>query len=171
MKCTIIKSPASKYAPQLPDTPISEDGTVFESFDSSTSSDWSRGPGSDRWDILLDEAERFRQQQSIKRAELDQAYGTFRDESPCFPDDRRHLTIPKNINGIDRVFITEQLKDMLKQENKALFYARFYRDRCSDLEHRCRQLENEKEGVRHFWRNKVVESQSRSGKMLLMAIK
>ena len=170
MKST-FGNPTSKYTPQLPETPISEGSTVLESFDNTTSSYWSRGPGSDRWDILLDEAERFRQQQSMKRAELDRAYGTFRDEDPCFPDDLRHLTIPKSINGIDRVVVTEQLNDMLNQENKALCYARFYRDRCSDLEQRCRQLENEKEGVRHFWRNKVLESQTRSGKMLLMATK
>ena len=87
--------------------------------------DWSQEPGSDHWDILLDKAERFRQQQSTK---FDQAYGAFSDTSPCFPDDCRHLTISKNINGIDHVIITEQLNDMLKQENKALFYARFYRD-------------------------------------------
>ena len=121
MKCTIRNlATCSKCTPQLPDTPISEESTIFESFDSSTSSYWSRGPGSDRWDILLDEAERFRQQQSMKRAELDQAYGAFRDKEPCFPDDIRHLTIPKNISGIDRVVVTAQLKSMIKREQSVV---------------------------------------------------
>ena len=49
----------------LPDTPISEAAILNEQSSSdSSSSDWSRGPGSDCWDILLDEAERFRQQRS-----------------------------------------------------------------------------------------------------------
>ena len=157
-----IENPTEKYTPQLPDTPTSLGTTEVESFDSSTSSSWSRGPGSDRHDILLDEAERFRHRQSMKRAQLDRAYSTFRYENPCFPDDRRHLSIPNSISGIDHVIVTEQLNDMLKVENKALFYAIFYRDRCADLQQRCRQLENEKEKVRYFWRNKIL-GQTRSG--------
>ena len=69
------------------------------------------------------------------------------------------------------LIVIGQLNDMLKLENKALFYARFYRDLCADLQQRCRQLENEKEKVRYFWRNKVLEGQTRSGKILLMATK
>ena len=167
-----IENPTDNYyTTQLPDTPTSLGTTELESFDSSTSSSWSRGPGSDRHDILLDEAERFRHKQSMKRAQLDREYGAFRDDDPCFPDDRRHLSIPKSVSGIDRVIVTGQLSDMLKLENKALFYARLYRDRCADLQQRCRQLENEKEKVRYFWRNKVLEGQTRSGKILLMATK
>ena len=75
---------------------------------------------------------------------MDQAYGAFHDKDACFPDDLRHLTIPKSITGIDRVVRTEQLNDMLKRENKALFCARFYRDRCFDLEQHCGLLEIEK---------------------------
>ena len=45
--------------------------------------------------------------ESMKRAELDPAYGAFREKEPCFPDDSRHLTIPKNISVIDRVVATQ----------------------------------------------------------------
>ena len=67
------------------------------------------------------------------------------------------------------VSVSSQLQEMLKKENHALFHARFYRDRCTELEQRCRELKNEKEGVRYFWRNKVLESQSRGGKILMIA--
>ena len=80
-------------------------------------------------------------------------------------------TLPKSLSGIDRVSVSSQLQEMLKKENHALFHARFYRDSCTELEQRCRQLKNEKEGVRYFWQNKVtvLESQSRGDKILMMA--
>ena len=71
----------------LPDTPISEKSDVGRIDESSCSSEWSRGPGSDRWDILLDEAERFRQKQSERTAELKENYGDYCDTEKCFPDD------------------------------------------------------------------------------------
>ena len=132
-------------------------------------SEWSRGPGSDQWDILLDEAERFRQKQLEKEAELKHKYGDYHDMDNSFPDDSPHFSIPNSLSGIDRVVVGSQLADMLKKENHALFYARFYRDRCTELEQCCRQLKTEQECIRYFWRNKVLESQSRGGKMLMMA--
>ena len=119
--------------------------------------------------MLLDEAERFREGQSRKQAVLATKYSAFVDNEHSFPDDARQLAIPESLSGIDRVVVTGQLQDMLKKENEALFHARFYRDRCTYLEQRCRQLENDKEGIRYFWRNQVLESQSRGGKMLMMA--
>ena len=60
----------------LPDTPVSEprSSNVDISFcpdESNTSvSTWFRGPGSDQWDALLDEVERFREHLSKKEAAL-----------------------------------------------------------------------------------------------------
>jgi len=85
---------------------------------------------------------------------MDDKYGDFCDKELSSSDDPCNLTIPKSLSGIDRVVVTSQLVDMLNKENNALFYARFYRDRCTELEQHCRQLENEKEGVRYFWRIK-----------------
>ena len=56
----------------------------------------------------------------MKRAELDWVYGAFRDKEPCFPDDICHLTIPKNVSGIDRVVVTAQLNSMIKREQSIL---------------------------------------------------
>ena len=146
-------------------------GSVSVSVDQSNTSisTWSRGPESDWWDILLDEAERFRERLSKKEAVLNDKYGGFYDEELSFPEDTLNFTLPESLSGIDRVAVSSQLQEMLKKENHAMFHARFYRDRCTELEQRCRQLENQKEGVRYFWRNKVFKSQSRGGKMLMMA--
>ena len=61
-------------------------------------STWSRGPASDRMDILLDEAERFRLYLSKK---TNDKYGEFHDEELSFPDDNLNFTLPKSLSGID----------------------------------------------------------------------
>lgn len=62
------------------------------------------------------------------------------------------------------------MKEMLQCENEALFKARFFRDRCESLEQKIRQLQTEKEGVRYFWRNRVLEGYSHGGQLLKLAI-
>ena len=102
----------------LPDTPVSEpltsDINVDVSLDhdqSNTSmSTWSRGPGSDRWDILLDEAERFRLYLSEKKAVLNDKYGGFHDEELSFPDDL-NFTLPESLSGIDSVCLQSTSRD------------------------------------------------------------
>ena len=69
-------------------------------------STWSRGPGSDRRDILLDEAERFRLYLSKKKAVLNDKYGGFRDEEL---NDNLNFTLPESLSGIDRVSVSSQL--------------------------------------------------------------
>ena len=107
--------------------------------------------------------------QNISERKANDKYGGFHDEELSFSDDNLNFTLPKSLSGIDRVSVSSQLQEMLKKENHALFHARFYRDSCTELEQRCRQLKNEKEGVRYFWQNKVLESQSRGDKILMMA--
>ena len=104
-----------------PDTPVSEALTSDINIDVSSASvsldhdqsntsmsTWSRGPGSDQWDILLDEAERFRLYLSKKKAVLNDKYGGFLDEL-SFPDDNLNFTLPESLSGIDRVSVSSQL--------------------------------------------------------------
>ena len=126
-------------------------------------------PGSDRWDALMDQAENSRILEENKRIELENRYGHFVDESPSFPSDERKVILPDSLSGIDRVEIGVQINDILKKENEALSQARFYRNWCANLQQRIRELENEKEGIRFFWRNQIVEGQSRAGRMLKLA--
>ena len=91
------------------------------------------------------------------------------DESPSFPVDERKVILPDSLSGIDRVEVGAQISDILKKENKALSQARFYRNCCAHLQMRIRELENEKEGIRFFWRNQIV-GQSRAGRILKLAV-
>ena len=85
---------------------------------------------------------------------LQQRFGKCVDKSKCFVDDKREikLPLPKKISTLDIVDMKHQMKQM-KEENSALQEDRIYRVKCSQLKERCRKLENEKEGVRCFWRN------------------
>ena len=70
----------------------------------------------------------------------------------------------------DRVEVTYQMKELIHRQKDAEFHAKFFRDRCEQLNQKIRQLETEKEGVRYFWRNKVLEGNTRAGEILKLAI-
>ena len=106
--------------------------------------------------------------QAEKKAKLEE-FETFVDHSPSFPKDHRQIVVPECLNGIDRVEVTHQMREMLQSENEALFQARFFRDRCESLKQKIRQLQTEK-GVRYFWRNGVLEGYSRGGQLLKLAV-
>ena len=118
----------------------------------------------------MDEAKRFQQTQEIKKAEQDRKFQSFVDESPCFPDDNPNLKLPQSLSGIDRVEVTYQMKELIHRQKDAEFHAKFFRDRCEQLNQKIKQLETEKQGVRYFWRNKVLESNTRAGEILKLAI-
>lgn len=126
-------------------------------------------PGKDRFDTLKFQDENSRLLKEEKLAQLQKQYGSFCDASPCFPSDDQKIKLPECLMGIERVEIKAKIDELLKKENNALFQARFFRNRCSELEEQVRKLETEKEGIRFFWRNQVLEGQSRAGKILKLA--
>ena len=74
------------------------------------------------------------------------------------------------VDRFTRINLEGQFRNMQARESRALLSARLYRDRCSSLKQRIRELEVEKEGVRYFWRNQVLEGQSRGGKMVKLSL-
>ena len=127
-------------------------------------------PGDHRFDESDREAACLRSMTAQKQANLDSKYSDYRDVSPCFIEDKRTLQIPAHLDRLDRITITSQMDDMRRRENTALQSARLYRDRCTELKQHIRKLETEKEAVRYFWRNKVLEGQSRAGKIVKLSI-
>lgn len=101
-----------------------------------------------------------------KDAELRNKFATYVDSSPAFPFGNRQINIPKDVTGINRVLLETEMKNLVYNETKAIEQARLYRDKCDKFEQQCRLLESEKEAVRCFWRNEVIEGQSRSAVML-----
>lgn len=88
------------------------------------------------------------------------------DTEPAFVFNPTKLDIPKNIEGVDRLLIKSKINNLVYNEKRALQQATLYRDKCTELEQKCRELQTEKESVRYFWRNKLVEGQSRAARML-----
>ena len=122
-----------------------------------------------RFDAMMEKAAEERDAKLQKQATVMKKYSYFANNAESFPLDQRTLEIPRNRDRFDRVSVMAQMQDMLARENTALQSARIYRNRFTDLKKRIRELEEEREGFRYFWRNKVLEGNSR-GKMVMMAI-
>ena len=101
---------------------------------------------------------------------------------PCLPPSSEvsRIQLPKYLNVIDRVDIKAKMVELEMSRENAKEIARHYRDRCSELQIKNKQLEaknlqtqalglHEKQKVCHFWRNQILEEQSRSGKILKLA--
>ena len=127
-------------------------------------------PGEHRFDSLMKEEEHIRNMKIMKQTALDSKHADFTDTADSFVECKRTLNLPPNIDRLDRITISSQFDNMRRRENAALRAARLYRDQCTELKQRVRELETEKEGVRYFWRNQVLEGQQRGGKMIKLSI-
>ena len=86
-----------------------------------------------------------------KKEELKENYGAYVDtemylingEKPKIPDN-----LNSSLNCIQRVEVLTLIEDLYKREKKATNNACLLRDECTELKCRCRELEDEKEGIR-----------------------
>ena len=111
------------------------------------------------------EAVELRRVQALKEAELSRKYSTFVDSEPSFVFNPTTSSIPKTIEGVDRILIESKINNILYNEKKALEQAALYRDKCTELEQKCKELQTE-EAVCYFWWNKLLEGQSHAAQML-----
>ena len=126
------------------------------------------------------EAKRIRLEDLRKEKEKNNLYGGYNDPKPCFPlTDSRHVEIElhTNLNAMDKIVLKSKMMEIKSSEERAKEIARYYRDRCTDLKTKVAQLNSEKlqiklqathekNQIRYFWRNKIIEGQSRSGRIL-----
>lgn len=113
---------------------------------------------------------RMKQLQEQKEAELRQKYSKFVDEEQAHVFNPTTISIPNSVNPVDRCLIESKLKNVLYKEMKAVQQATIYRDKCTELKQKCRHLQTEKEAVRFFWRNRVLEGQSRAAKIFRKSV-
>ena len=97
--------------------------------------------------MLDEEAKRIREVCYAKQAEITQKYSTYVDCEEAIVFDSTKPDLPQSITGIDRVLVTTKINNIMYREKKAVDQARVYRDKCTQLEARCRTLEEEKEGI------------------------
>ena len=101
---------------------------------------------------------------------LEDKYSHYTNSSGNFADDTTQLFVTGNVDRFIQISSMRQMRDMQKRENKALLGAGLYHDQCSTLTKHIRSLEEEKEAVQYFWRNQVLEGQSRGGIMLKLSL-
>lgn len=129
-----------------------------------------------RWDMFEKEDEEMRRCIAEKEKQYRENYEEFVDTEPCFPPcNDVAIELPENLAAVSKAFIRSKVLEMKLNEEKAKEVACFYRDRCSELKARILEVQkeqieykvqaiHEKNQIRYFWRNKILEGQSRSGK-------
>jgi len=135
-------------------------------------------------DNFAEEEEEMREVQKQKEEKLKSLYGEYVDTQPCFPpaDDVSEVQLPSYLQVMDKIDIKGKMFKLQSSRERAKEIARHYRDLCGNLQIRIKDMEakilslqakglREKQRVRYFWRNEVLEEQSRSGKILRNAIK
>ena len=100
----------------------------------------------------------------VKALQLE--FGNFVDSTPVFVHRKRDVSIPKEINGIERIRLERDIQQIVTDEHKAINQAQIYRDKCTQLEMKCHELKKETQAVRYFWLNGVIEGHSRGAVML-----
>jgi hypothetical protein len=161
-----VTSPDSTMLSTLPDNDVE---TKSDSAVSDTSSN--SFPRNSEWIHLESENIQLRHERILKEAELAEKYSTFVDTEPAFPFNPTKCDIPNTVGGVDRLLIKSKMNNLVYKERKALQQAVLFRDKCTELEQKCRELQTEKEAVRYFWRNKLVEGQSRAAQMVKECLK
>lgn len=140
-------------------------------------------PESDHhWDTFEKEEEMRAHDKKIEK-QMESTYGEYIDAQPCFPPSYTvsKIQLPNYLDNIDKIDIKAKMTELEMSRESAKEIARHYRDRCSELQIKVKKLESknltiqaqglrEKQQVRHFWRNQILEGQSRSGRILKMAL-
>ena len=135
------------------------------------------------WQAFEKEEEEMREKDGYIEKTLEDAYGEYIDLEPSFPLCREVSTVqlPSYLNVMDRVNIKAKMLELEAARENAKEIAGHYRDRCSELkiqlqEQQARTLQiysqglRDKQKVRQFWRNEILEEKSRSGRILKSAL-
>lgn len=133
--------------------------------------------------IFDPEAQNIQECDMEREKQLEDACGEYVDMQPCLPptNEVSSIQLPEYLSLTDRVDIKAKMVELEMSRENAKEMARYYRDRCSELQIKNKKLEaknmqiqalglQEKQKVRYFWRNQVLEGQSRSGRILKRAL-
>ena len=120
-----------------------------------------------RWDHFIEEEKTMRDNKAARDKHLQDLYGEYTDTQPCFPmyNNNEDFTLPKHLEPLDRIAIKANISGLKSKEEQAKEIARHYRDSNARLKSEILKLKadklqikaeshEEKEKVRHFWRNK-----------------
>ena len=130
-----------------------------------------------RFEEQREEAAVMRQTRANKEILHKRSYGSYTDSSPAVMQDAISQTAVKAIERlppIDRVAVKSYIGGIRSNERCAVQTARQFRSHASELkkellDHKA-AAHQEKESVRYFWRQQLLEGCSRSGQMVRKAL-
>ena len=110
-----------------------------------------------------------------KQSSLAHAYRTHVDSSPAIEESNSLLPkVIKKLSPVDRITIRRYVGDLKDKERQAINLAGLYRTQNAKLKQMCLDLRSnafkEREGVRYFWRQQILEGSLRSGRMVRAAV-
>lgn len=127
----------------------------------------------------LEEHNAFVEDNSMRYRQAEKESQTNQSDSLLLPiqtQSRVSMDLAKrglNLSGIDRVAVEAIVEEVEKDKKKAELNALIYRNLAERLKREKRELSNtlnrKVETVRDFWRNKLCEGSSRSGRMVQAA--
>ena len=133
-------------------------------------------PGDHRFDELFID-EKIAVEREVKHWEqLKKKHSSYKDPSPCFVG-RRIAEPPlssSTLSAIDKVDLAAYHHKLKQDTEKAHASARTYRDAYELMKQKYHDLEiksySEKNAIRVYWRNKIMEGQTRAGDILCRSI-
>lgn len=129
-----------------------------------------------RWSDLREENAQIRKAAARKEQLYHACYGSHVDQSPVITESREifpHQSI-KKLPVVDRISILKYVGHLKQKEKDAVGLARMFRSCNEQLQRSYMEYKSaahkEREGVRYFWRQQVLEGGSRSGRMVRDAL-
>jgi len=99
------------------------------------------------------------------------------ESEPCFPPDESEIHLPHYLTLEDQIHLKARMLEFKSQQERAKRIAQQYRDKCSYLKTKLLEKDAEmmqaeldaaraKTRIRQFWRDHIIEGQSRSGRIV-----
>ena len=129
-----------------------------------------------RWKDLREEHAKMRKSAKEKQLLLARSFGSYTDSSPAILESSASLpnAIAK-LSPLSRTTVRAYISDLKERERVAINAARIYRSCTEELKRKCMEVHcsalKEREGVRYFWRQQILEGSTRSGCIVRAAIK
>ena len=158
------------------DSPMSVSGPaaepIYSELDTSDEEDYQHRFGEQR-----EEAAMIRGRQASEAILLKQSYGLYTDSSPAIVQETvPHIAINaiEKLSPVDRSAVKSYIGDLTSNEHAAIQTARQFRRQASKIEQEYlayrATAHQEKESIRYFWRQQLLEGCSRSGQIVRKAL-
>lgn len=86
-------------------------------------------------------------------------------------ENQKMITLPDNMDSAEKKRILSHISDIQCSKKRVYLRSQMLARKCDILERQCVQLRKEKELVRCFWKNKVLDGHTRAGQILMSSLR